>query len=153
MGIRSLLEICPNECACGSVFFQDLSVSRWIIGINEPQSILESENVPENHHPNAVHHGNEVPNNIEVFYATCIIQDSTVVSQLIGNLSVNLEALILLSSNEDVNITCEFYVIYHIFIQISKINFSIIKPPETSNITEDSRDPLESSRKTNSNNR
>lgn len=108
MGVRSLLESCPSECACGNVFFHDLSVSRWIIGINEPQSILESENVPENRHPNAVHHENEGVHNNEVFYATCIIQDSTVINNFIGNLSVNLEALIILSSNEDVNLTCKY---------------------------------------------
>ncbi|KAL5290828.1 hypothetical protein ACFFRR_010300 [Megaselia abdita] len=105
LGVRSFLESCPNECACGNVFFHDLSVSRWIVGINEPQSILESENVPESRHPNAVHDGSEMFDNNEVFYATCIIQDSTVVSHLIGNLSVNLEALILLSTNEGVNLT------------------------------------------------
>lgn len=107
-GIRSLLESCPTECACGNVFFHDLSVSRWIIGINEPQSILESEHVPMNQHPNDVHHGSETFDNSEVFYATCIIQDSTVLVDLIGNLSLNLEALIFLSTNEDVNLTCEF---------------------------------------------
>uniref|UniRef100_T1GKP2 LRRCT domain-containing protein n=1 Tax=Megaselia scalaris TaxID=36166 RepID=T1GKP2_MEGSC len=104
-GIRSLLESCPNECACGNTFFHDFSVSRWIIGINEPTSILESENVPMDRHPNSVHHESEPFDDNEVFYANCIIQDSTVISELIGNLSTNLEALIFLSTNEDVNLT------------------------------------------------
>lgn len=121
MGVRSLLESCPAECACGNVFFHDLSVSRWIIGINEPQSILESENVPQNRHPNAIPHENEPLHNNEVFYATCIIQDSTVISNFVGNLSVNLEALILLSSNEGVNLTCE----YSHFLRILTIELPI----------------------------